>query len=88
MVIGDVGAVHCKSSKQSIVTKSSTEAELIALSDSANQGLYTRNFLITQGCKMEPVINTTYCHPELLDTRESKRGGSGDSAQGDEGNVC
>lgn len=29
VVIGDVGAVHCKSSKQSIVTKSSTEAELI-----------------------------------------------------------
>ena len=26
VVIGDVGAVHCKSSKQSIVTKSSTEA--------------------------------------------------------------
>ena len=43
VVIGDVGAVHCKSSKQSIVTKSSTEAELIALSDSANQGLYIRN---------------------------------------------
>ena len=39
VVIGDVGAVHCKSSKQSIVNKSSTEAELIALSDSANQGL-------------------------------------------------
>ena len=39
VVIGEVGAVHCKSCKQSIVTKSSTEAELIALSDSANQGL-------------------------------------------------
>ena len=55
VVIGDYGAVHCKSSKQSIVTKSSTEAELIALSDSANQGLYIRNFLISQGRKMEPI---------------------------------
>lgn len=55
VVIGDLGAVHCKSSKQSIVTKSSTEAELIALSDSANQGLYIRNILLSQGYKMEPV---------------------------------
>ena len=55
VVIGDVGAVHCKSSKQSIVTKSSTEAELIALSDSANQGLFIRNFLIAQGHETGPV---------------------------------
>ena len=53
VVIGDVGAVHRKSSKQSIVTSSSTEAELVALSDSANQGLYLRNFLISQGYKMK-----------------------------------
>jgi hypothetical protein len=36
-VIGDIGAVHCRSSKQQIVAKSSTEAELVAQSDSANQ---------------------------------------------------
>ena len=56
VAIGDVGSVHCKSSKQSIVTKSSTEAELVALSDSANQGLYLRNFLKDQGYKMGPIV--------------------------------
>ena len=33
VVVGDVGAVHSKSGKQQIVTKSSAEAELVALSD-------------------------------------------------------
>ena len=56
VVIGDVGAVHCRSSKQLIVTKSSTEAELVGLSDSANQGIFIRTFLIAQGYKMEPVV--------------------------------
>lgn len=50
IVIGELGAVHCKSRKQSIVTKSSTEAELVALSDSANQGLYIRNFTGIRDC--------------------------------------
>lgn len=55
VVIGDVGAMHYKSSKQSIVTKSSTEAELIALSDSANEGLHVRTFLLGQGHMVGPV---------------------------------
>jgi hypothetical protein len=41
VVIGDVGAVHCRSSKQDIVVKSSTEGELVAASNSANQGLHS-----------------------------------------------
>jgi hypothetical protein len=43
VVIVDVEAVHCRSTKQKIVTKSSTEAELVGLSDSCNQG---RRFLL------------------------------------------
>jgi hypothetical protein len=55
VVIGDLGAVHCRSSKQQIVTESSTEAELVGLSDSANQGLFLRNFLTLQGYSMPAV---------------------------------
>jgi hypothetical protein len=43
------GIVYAKSAKQKVVSKSSTEAELIALSDSASQVIWTRDFLIGQG---------------------------------------
>ena len=43
------GAIYGKSSTQKLNTKSSTEAELVALSDSANQVIWTRLFLIDQG---------------------------------------
>ena len=42
VVLGDMGVVHCRSSKEGIVTKSSTEAVLAALSDSCNQGIHVR----------------------------------------------
>jgi hypothetical protein len=38
------------------VTKSSTEAELVGLSDSCNQALHMRSFLIAQGYKMPWVV--------------------------------
>jgi hypothetical protein len=45
-----------KSTKQKLVTKSSTEAELVALSDYASQAIWLRNFIIAQGYDVGPVI--------------------------------
>ena len=53
--VGDNAVVHVKSGKQSIVTKSSTESEVVATSDNMNQAFYVRNFIVAQGHKSEPV---------------------------------
>jgi len=55
LTIGDAGPIHAKSVKQKIVTKSSTEAEFVAASDSVNQALHIRQLLIHQGHKQKPV---------------------------------
>jgi hypothetical protein len=49
------GPVLVKSTKQKIVTKSSTEAELVALSDLSSLGLWLRDFLLAQGENPQPV---------------------------------
>jgi histone deacetylase 1/2 len=51
-----LGAFFVKSSKQKIVTKSSTEAELVALSDMCSTVIWSREFLIAQGYDMPPAI--------------------------------
>jgi hypothetical protein len=56
IVIGEYDPVHAKSVKQKIVTKSSTEAEMVATSDSANQSLHMRRFLEEQGHVQGPVL--------------------------------
>ena len=48
------GALYVKSIRQKLASKSSTEAELIALSDALGQVIWTRNFLEALGYKMEP----------------------------------
>ena len=48
------GAIWFCSSKQKLVSKSSTEAELIGLSDVISQVIWTRDFLIAQGYNMGP----------------------------------
>jgi hypothetical protein len=49
------GAVYAKSSKQKLVAKSSTEAELINISHGLIQSLWTRNFLEAQEMRVKPV---------------------------------
>ena len=56
MCIGDGATVHSKSSKQKNVTKLSTEAELVAPSNSATQGLHIRNFMREQGHDVGPLV--------------------------------
>jgi hypothetical protein len=56
VTVGIFGTVHAKSVKQKIVTKSSTEAELVAASDSANQGFFVRNFIRAQGYNIGPLV--------------------------------
>ena len=50
------GAVYSRSSKQKLVSKSSTEAELIALSDGLPTVLWAKNFLEAQGFKVNPAV--------------------------------
>ena len=56
IVLGGAGPVFVRSTKQKLVTKSSTEAELVALSDSASQALHLRNFVIAQGYDTGPAV--------------------------------
>jgi hypothetical protein len=56
VTFGDHGLVHAKSTQQKSVTKSSTEAELVAVSDAANQGFHLRHFVLAQGYDIGPLI--------------------------------
>ena len=48
--------IFVKSSKQKIVTRSSTEAELVGISDSLSQILWTREYLMRHGLSLGPAI--------------------------------
>jgi hypothetical protein len=56
IVFGTGGPLYVTSTKQSIVTKSSTEAELIAFSDVASEVISLRNFAIDQGYPTTPAV--------------------------------
>ena len=49
-------SIYVKSGKQKIVTRSSTEAELVELSDALPQIIWTREFLISQGNDVGPAV--------------------------------
>jgi ATP-dependent protease HslVU (ClpYQ) peptidase subunit len=48
------GPIYAKSSTQKLNTKSSSEAELVALSDNTAQVIWVRNFLVDQGYNIDP----------------------------------
>jgi histone deacetylase 1/2 len=50
------GSILAKSSKQKLVTKSSTEAELVAESDFASEAIYSTEFLLAHGEDISPAI--------------------------------
>ena len=54
MITFGKGAIHARSAKQKLVSKSSTESELVALSDEASPVLWMRNFLLYQGYQPQP----------------------------------
>jgi hypothetical protein len=50
------GPISTKSTKQKVVSKSSTEAELVGLSDYLSQVIWTRDFLIAQGHSIQAAL--------------------------------
>jgi hypothetical protein len=50
------GSIFVKSSKQKIVSKSSTESELVGLSDALSMIIWVRDFLIAQGYPMDSAV--------------------------------
>ena len=46
--------IYVKSGKQKLLTRSSTEAELVGVSDALSQIIWTREFLLCQGLKLQP----------------------------------
>ncbi len=53
---GNAGVLDARSSKQKIGTMSSTEAELVGLSDSSTHAIHLRNFVIVQGYSIGPGV--------------------------------
>ena len=69
-VLVGLGPLGVSCTKQKIVTKSSTESELVALSDYASAGIHLKNFLLIQGYE---VVRARLCRtipPPRCSSRE------------------
>ena len=51
------GFFYVQSAKQKLVSKSSTEAELIGISDGLSMVLWARNFMLAQGISVGPAVS-------------------------------
>ena len=60
------GPIYVKSARSKLVPKSSTEAELIFLSDFSGELIWTRSFLIGQGLELGPVRTWQYNKSTIL----------------------
>ena len=77
-MLGDA-TIYVKLSKQKIVTRLSTELELVGISDALSQILWTREFLLAAGLQMGPAIifqdnqSTIFLGKKGRSTRERSR---------------
>ena len=55
IMLGDA-TIYVKSGKQKIVTRSSTESELVGISDALSQVLWTREYLLAAGLQLGPAV--------------------------------
>lgn len=77
-VIGiGLGPVYAKSNTQKLNTKSSTEAELVGLSDSTTQVIWTRTFLIEQGYS----VDAATIYQDNMSTMALVKNGTSNSAR-------
>ena len=70
------GAAYLTSCKQKLNTKSSTEAELVAIADAMGQIMWTHNFLIGQGMSITTATNIYQDNKSTILLAENRKGSS------------
>ena len=70
------GAAYSTSCKQKLNTKSSTEAELVAIDDTMGQILWTRNILLGQGISITTATNIYQDNKSTILHAENGKGSS------------